>query len=216
MAEDPADAEAEVPTVELSSATKGEPAMEGAGGAAGVISDAPEGEAEAAEAAPEAEAEAPEAAEAAEEEEEAPEEPVPASHAHASQAGHAARAGHAGHAGQGKWAELHKQGAAGAGKNVDFAGKHGGKSAGKWAGKAKRANATETDAVAVMIERFLNKKAPPKNEAVSDHAPLVFMHQHRAGGTTMRKLLYNMSVNLKLNPHIMCSGGLRVAPPLVT
>ena len=89
-------------------------------------------------------------------------------------------------------------------------GKWAGKEAGKWAGKAKHAAADESDYVSEMIERFLNKKAPPKNEAVSEIKPLVFMHQHRAGGTTMRKLLYNMSVNLKLEPHIMCSGGLPV------
>ena len=87
-----------------------------------------------------------------------------------------------------------------------------GKKAGKWAGKSNHAkvaksDATGSDFVQVMIDRFLDKKVPPKNEDVSEHAPLVFMHQHRAGGTTMRKLLYNQSVNRKLSPHIMCSGG---------
>ncbi|CAE7252909.1 rlmN [Symbiodinium sp. CCMP2456] len=112
--------------------------------------------------------------------------------------------------GQGKWAQAHKKeashGKASAGKSA------GGKKAGKWAGKsnhakAAKANATDSDFVQVMIDRFLNKKVPSKNEDVSEHAPLVFMHQHRAGGTTMRKLLYNQSVNMKLSPHIMCSGG---------
>ncbi|CAE7285105.1 rlmN, partial [Symbiodinium microadriaticum] len=112
--------------------------------------------------------------------------------------------------GHGKWAQAHKKeatnGKASAGKSV------GGKKAGQWAGKsnhakAAKANAADSDFVGVMIDRFLNKKVPPKNEDVSEHAPLVFMHQHRAGGTTMRKLLYNQSVNMKLSPHIMCSGG---------
>ncbi|CAE7581061.1 rlmN [Symbiodinium sp. CCMP2592] len=112
--------------------------------------------------------------------------------------------------GHGNWAQAHKKeathGKASAGKSV------GGKKAGKWAGKsnhakAAKANTTDSDFVQVMIDRFLNKKVPPKNEDVSEHAPLVFMHQHRAGGTTMRKLLYNQSVNMKLTPHIMCSGG---------
>jgi len=112
--------------------------------------------------------------------------------------------------GHGNWAQAHKKeaihGKASAGKSV------GGKKAGKWAGKSNHAKAAKSDAtgsdfVQVMIDRFLDKKVPPKNEDVSEHAPLVFMHQHRAGGTTMRKLLYNQSVNMKLSPHIMCSGG---------
>ena len=71
----------------------------------------------------------------------------------------------------------------------------------------KGEGSNQTDYVAAMIQNFLQKPLPPKNEAVSETRPLVFMHQHRAGGTTLRKLLYNTSLSLKMKPHIQCSGG---------
>ena len=76
-------------------------------------------------------------------------------------------------------------------------------------GKSKEGKSTKDHShfVATMIENFLQKPLPTKNEAVSEHRPLVFMHQHRAGGTTLRKLLYNETTNLKMKPHIQCSGG---------
>ena len=144
-----------------------------------------------------------------------------------SSGGHAGKSGGSsgGHAGHGTWAQAHKKGSSGSALGKEASGKFAsekaekstpkaGKWAGKWAGKSTHGKdwksaqgAGDSDFTTVMIDRFLNKKAPPKNEAVSEHAPLVFMHQHRAGGTTMRKLLYNMSVNMNLKPHIMCSGG---------
>ena len=78
---------------------------------------------------------------------------------------------------------------------------HAGASKGKGKGSAN-----QTDYVAAMIESFLKKPLPPKNADVSETRPLVFMHQHRAGGTTMRKLLYNTSLALKMKPHIQCTG----------
>ncbi|OLP75182.1 hypothetical protein AK812_SmicGene45064, partial [Symbiodinium microadriaticum] len=75
------------------------------------------------------------------------------------------------------------------------------------AGASKsKGSAKQTDYVVAMIESFLKKPLPPKKKDVSETQPLVFMHQHRAGGTTMRKLLYNTSLALKMKPHIQCSG----------
>ncbi|CAE7159780.1 SLC4A10, partial [Symbiodinium pilosum] len=71
----------------------------------------------------------------------------------------------------------------------------------------KKSPAGKEDYVAAMVQSFLEKPLPKKNDAVSETRPLVFMHQHRAGGTTLRKLLYNETMNLKMKPHIQCSGG---------
>jgi len=66
---------------------------------------------------------------------------------------------------------------------------------------------SSTDFALMMIGRFLERPAPELNENVSEHTPLVFMHQARSGGTTMRKLLYNASKKAGLKAHIPCSGG---------
>ncbi|CAE7237392.1 Slc4a1, partial [Symbiodinium necroappetens] len=89
--------------------------------------------------------------------------------------------------------------------------KHAGAS-GKWASQQGShshlhgKNASE-DFVPEMINKFLEMPLPKMNPQISETRPLVFMHQHRAGGTTMRKLLYNTSMSQKMKPHILCSGG---------
>mmetsp|Transcript_15271 Transcript_15271/g.28794 ORF Transcript_15271/g.28794 Transcript_15271/m.28794 type:complete len:304 (-) Transcript_15271:76-987(-) len=72
---------------------------------------------------------------------------------------------------------------------------------------AKTNKADAEDFVDKMVQRFVSYPAPRINEHVSVETPLVFMHQYRAGGTTMRKLLYNVSINTGVRPHIACSGG---------
>ena len=77
----------------------------------------------------------------------------------------------------------------------------------KAAGAGKKSPADKEDYVAAMVQSFLEKPLPKKNDAVSETRPLVFLHQHRAGGTTLRKLLYNETMHLKMKPHIQCAGG---------
>ncbi|CAE7513486.1 unnamed protein product [Symbiodinium pilosum] len=66
----------------------------------------------------------------------------------------------------------------------------------KAAGAGKKSPADKEDYVAAMVQSFLEKPLPKKNDAVSETRPLVFLHQHRAGGTTLRKLLYNETMEL--------------------
>jgi len=75
------------------------------------------------------------------------------------------------------------------------------------ASNASKANASETDFAHAMIARFLERPAPEMNPAVSAERPLVFMHQARSGGTTLRKLLFNATHQAGLKAHIPCSGG---------
>mmetsp|Transcript_75398 Transcript_75398/g.104727 ORF Transcript_75398/g.104727 Transcript_75398/m.104727 type:complete len:311 (-) Transcript_75398:77-1009(-) len=63
------------------------------------------------------------------------------------------------------------------------------------------------DFVNKMVQQVLNYPAPAVNSEVSVSRPLLFMHQYRAGGTTLRQLLYNVSVNTGVKAHIACSGG---------
>ena len=72
---------------------------------------------------------------------------------------------------------------------------------------ASKAKVNASEFVPIMIQRFLNRPAPHFNENVSEETPLVFMHQSRAGGTTIRKLLFNASHSAGLKAHIPCSGG---------
>ena len=72
----------------------------------------------------------------------------------------------------------------------------------------KKANLTDAeDFVNGMVQQFLSYPAPAVNAEVSVNRPLVFMHQYRSGGTSIRKLLYNVSVKAGAKPHIACSGG---------
>lgn len=63
------------------------------------------------------------------------------------------------------------------------------------------------DFVKKMVQQVLSYPAPAVNSEVSVSRPLLFMHQYRAGGTTLRQLLYNVSTNMGVKAHIACSGG---------
>ena len=138
------------------------------------------------------------------------------------QAHHQATGQHKRAPGKGSWKSLHHEATGEAKEGKE--GKEGGKGKGHWAAKkagmaghdskaggkhlfAKARSNASVDFVPDMITKFLEMPAPWKNEAVSENRPLVFMHQHRAGGTTLRKLLYNETEKLKMKAHILCSGG---------
>ncbi|CAE7692120.1 unnamed protein product, partial [Symbiodinium pilosum] len=65
----------------------------------------------------------------------------------------------------------------------------------------------ESDYVPSLIDQFLQAPLPSPNRNLTSENPLVFLHQARGAGTSLRKLMYNSSKNLGLKAHIPCYGG---------
>mmetsp|Transcript_33757 Transcript_33757/g.63112 ORF Transcript_33757/g.63112 Transcript_33757/m.63112 type:complete len:382 (+) Transcript_33757:58-1203(+) len=60
-----------------------------------------------------------------------------------------------------------------------------------------------------LIARFVYSKPPAYNKRVSKSKPLIFMHQAKSGGTSLRETLYKSSRYHGLSAFIPCNGGVR-------
>eukprot|EP00439_Symbiodinium_sp_Y106_P084631 s744_g26.t1 len=65
---------------------------------------------------------------------------------------------------------------------------------------------TELDPVMRMIGNFLRLPYPEPNQQIRMNRPLIFMHQAKSGGTSLRELLYNASMRKGWKPYIQCYG----------
>ncbi|CAE7528493.1 unnamed protein product [Symbiodinium sp. CCMP2456] len=70
-----------------------------------------------------------------------------------------------------------------------------------------RVEQAESDYVPGLVEQFLQAPLPSPNRNLTSENPVVFLHQARAAGTSLRKLISNSSRNLGLKAHIPCYGG---------
>ncbi|CAE7588319.1 unnamed protein product [Symbiodinium natans] len=70
-----------------------------------------------------------------------------------------------------------------------------------------RMQQTEENYVSNLVDQFLEAPLPSPNRNLTSENPLIFLHQARAAGTSIRKLISNSSRNLGLKAHIPCYGG---------
>mmetsp|Transcript_35222 Transcript_35222/g.81173 ORF Transcript_35222/g.81173 Transcript_35222/m.81173 type:complete len:317 (+) Transcript_35222:88-1038(+) len=72
---------------------------------------------------------------------------------------------------------------------------------------------SESDYVPLLIDRFLESPLPLPNNNLTSENPLVFLHQERAAGMSLKKLMSNSSQNLGLAAHFATPGQAKVEGP---
>ncbi|CAE7947473.1 unnamed protein product, partial [Symbiodinium sp. KB8] len=58
-----------------------------------------------------------------------------------------------------------------------------------------------------LIAKFVYARPPARNDKISKKKPLLFMHQAKSGGTSLREVLYQTSRHHGLSAFIPCNGG---------
>ncbi|CAE7229797.1 unnamed protein product [Symbiodinium natans] len=66
---------------------------------------------------------------------------------------------------------------------------------------------TPAERIHGLISKFVYSKPPAVNKHVSKRRPLLFMHQAKSGGTSLREVLYKNSRHQGLSAYIPCNGG---------